>query len=144
MKAKSIDFKAALVGAIVLLFAGTVGAAEIKVMVSGGFSAAYQDLASAFERTTGNKIVTAFGPSMGDTPQAIPNRIRRGEPADVLIMVGDALGDLIEQGKVVANSRVDLARSSIGIAVRAGAPTPDIGSVEAVKRALVGDTEALK
>jgi len=137
MKAKSINFRAALVSAIILLFAGTVGAAEIKVMVSGGFSAAYQDLASAFERTTGNKIVTAFGPSMGDTPQAIPNRIRRGEPADVLIMVGDALGDLIKQGKVVANSRVDLARSSIGIAVRAGAPTPDIGSVEAVKRALI-------
>jgi len=74
---------------------------------------------------------------MGVAPDAIPVRMARGEPADVVIMVGSALGELIKQGKVVADSRVDLARSSIGMAVRAGAPKPDISSVDAFKRALL-------
>ena len=74
---------------------------------------------------------------MGGGPDAIPMRLRRGEPVDALIMVGYALGDLIKQGKVVADSRVDLARSKIGMAVRAGAPKPDISSVEAFRRALI-------
>jgi molybdate transport system substrate-binding protein len=74
---------------------------------------------------------------MGNTPEAIPNRIQRGEPVDVVIMVGYALGDLIKQGKVIADSRIDLARSGIGMAVRAGAPKPDISSVEAFKRTLL-------
>lgn len=74
---------------------------------------------------------------MGATPEAIPNRLQRGEPADVLIMVGDALDELIKQGKVVADSRVELARSNIGMAVRAGAPKPDISTVDALKRTLL-------
>ena len=69
---------------------------------------------------TGNKVLTAYGPSMGTTVNAIPMRLERGEPADVLIMVGYALGDLIKQGKVIADSRVDLVKSPIGIAVRVG------------------------
>ena len=73
---------------------------------------------------------------MGNTPDAIPLRIERGEPIDVVIMVGYALDDLIKQGKVIADSRVDLARSSIGFAVRA-APKPDISSVDALRRALL-------
>jgi molybdate transport system substrate-binding protein len=68
---------------------------------------------------------------------AIPVRLERGEPADVLIMVGYALGDLIDKGKVVADSRVDLVTSPIGMAVRAGAPKPDISSSDALKRALL-------
>ena len=120
-----------------LVIAGGASAAEVKVMISGGLTAAYRALTPQFEHATGNNVATAFGPSMGTTPQAIPQRIARGEPVDVVIMVGDALGALIAQGKVVAASRVDLARSPIGIAVRAGAPKPDIGSVEGVKRALL-------
>jgi molybdate transport system substrate-binding protein len=123
--------------ACVLLGAGAAGGAEINVMSSGGFSKAYGDLAAEFERTTGNTLVSIWGPSMGDTPQAIPNRLARGEPVDVVIIVGDALDGLIKQGRVVAGSRVDLARSGIGMAVRAGAPKPDIGSVDAFKRALI-------
>jgi molybdate transport system substrate-binding protein len=126
-----------LVVASLLLLAGTAGAAEIKVMISGGFSTSYRDLTPEFERTTGYSLVTARGPSMGNTPEAIPNRLQRGEPVDVLIMVGDALEELIKQGKVVAGSRVDLARSNIGMVVRAGAPKPDIGSVDAFKRVLL-------
>jgi len=121
----------------VLLAAGLASAADIKVMSSGGFSAAYGSLAPEFERHTGYKIDTVLGPSMGTAPDAIPVRLKRGEPADVLIMVGSALDDLVKQGKVVAGSRVDLARSRIGMVVRAGAPKPDISSVEAFKRALL-------
>jgi molybdate transport system substrate-binding protein len=111
--------------------------AEIRVMISGGFSAAYRNLRPEFERATKNVVETIQGPSMGDTPQAIPNRLRRGEPVDVLIMVDTELDDLIRQGKVVAGSRVDLARSNIGAAVRSGTPKPDISSAEALKRTLL-------
>jgi len=110
---------------------------EIEVMISGGFSAVYRVLVPDFERATGNKVTTAFGSSMGTTHDAIPLRVARGEPGDVLIMVGYALDNLIKQGKVAADGRVDLARSSIGMAVRAGAPRPDIGSVDALKRTLL-------
>lgn len=123
-----------------LLLAGTptaVRAADINVMISGGFSAALRNLAPAFERATGNTIVMISGPSMGDTPQAIPARLQRGEAADVVIMVGYALEALIKQGKVSADSRVDLARSRIGMAIRAGGPKPDISTVDAFKRTLL-------
>ncbi len=138
MRMGSFVSKAAALGlASLLVSASGADSAEIKVMISGGLTAAYRALTPEFERATGNKVVTAFGPSMGNTPEAIPVRIARGEPVDVLIMVGYALGGLIEQGKVVAGSRVDLVRSPIGMAVRAGAPKPDISSVDAFKRALL-------
>jgi molybdate transport system substrate-binding protein len=121
----------------VLAIAVSASAAEVRVMISGGLTAAYQALVPEFERATGHKVLTAFGPSMGTTVNAIPVRLERGEPADVLIMVGYALGDLIKQGKVMADTRVDLVKSPIGIAVKAGAPKPDISSTEAVKRALL-------
>jgi molybdate transport system substrate-binding protein len=138
MRARSIVSRArVLVVASILLFAGTVYGAEIKVMISGGFSAANRDLTPEFERTTTHNLVTARGPSMGSTREAIPSRLQRGEPVDVLIMVEEALDRLIKQGKVVDGSRVDLARSNIGLAVHAGAPKPDISSVDALKRALL-------
>jgi molybdate transport system substrate-binding protein len=112
-------------------------ASEVKVMISGGLAAAYKELVPQFERATGNTVVTAYGPSMGTTENAIPVRLARGEAADVLIMVGDALGEMIEQGKAVRTSRVDLVRSPIGIAVRAGTPKPDIRTPHALKQALL-------
>ena len=137
MKTERLNLRVWLLIASLLLASGAVRAAEIKVMISGGFSAAYSSLATEFERTTRNTVATVSGPSMGATPQAIPNRLQRGEPADVVIMVGEALDGLIRQGRVVAGSRVDLARSYIGMAVRAGAPKPDIGSIDALKRTLL-------
>jgi molybdate transport system substrate-binding protein len=128
-------FALAVVGTLFL--ATTASAAEIHVMISGGLTAAYNALVPEFERTTGHKVLTAYGPSMGTTVNAIPVRLERGEAADVLIMVGYALGDLIKQGKVVADSRVDLVRSPIGVAVKSGAAKPDISSADAVKRALL-------
>jgi molybdate transport system substrate-binding protein len=106
-------------------------------MNSGGFAAAYRELAPEFERTTKNTLVTSWGASMGSGPDTIPSRLERGEPVDVLIMAGSALDELIKKGKVVPGSRVDLARSVIGMAVRAGAPKPDISSVDAFKRTLL-------
>jgi molybdate transport system substrate-binding protein len=123
--------------AATLLLAGSANAAEVRVMISGGLTAAYTALVPEFEKATGNKVLTAFGPSMGTTVNAIPMRLERGEPADVLIMVGYALGDLAKQGKVVAGTSVDLVTSGIGVAVKAGAPKPDISSADALKRALL-------
>jgi molybdate transport system substrate-binding protein len=120
-----------------LWLACAADAAEIRVMISGGLTAAFNALIPDYERQTGNKVLVAYGPSMGTTVNAIPVRLERGEPADVLIMVGYALGDLIKKGKVIADSRVDLVKSPIGVAVKAGAAKPDISSAEALKRALL-------
>lgn len=128
---------ALLVAAISVIGAQGAIAAEVHVMISGGFSAAYKELVPAFEKATGNTVVTAYGPSMGETPQAIPMRLSRGEPADVLIMVGYALDDLAAKGKVVSASRVALADSLIGVAVKKGAPKPDLSSPETLKAALL-------
>jgi molybdate transport system substrate-binding protein len=137
MSLKSVVRHLALGVAAVLLLAGSASAAEVKVMISGGLTAAYKALIPEYERASGNTVVTAFGPSMGTTQNAIPVRLERGEPVDVLILVGYALDDLIKKGKAVADSRTDLVRSPIGIAVRAGAPMPDISSVDALKRTLL-------
>ncbi|QGZ64309.1 substrate-binding domain-containing protein [Paraburkholderia acidisoli] len=112
-------------------------AAELHVMTSGGFTAAYQALGPTFTQQTGNSLDTILGPSMGKSPQAIPNRLARGEPADVVIMVGYALDGLIKDGKVMPDSRVDLADSRIGMVVRAGAPKPDISTVDALRQTLL-------
>jgi molybdate transport system substrate-binding protein len=138
MRLMSANFRKAVLGfATVLSLAGSAGAAEVRVMISGGLTAAYKALVPEFERATGNKVLTAFGPSMGTTVNAIPVRLERGEPADVLIMVGYALDDLIKKGKVVAGSQAELTKSPIGIAVKSGAPKPDISSAGAVKQALL-------
>jgi molybdate transport system substrate-binding protein len=123
--------------AAALVLAGSANAAEVRVMISGGLTAAFKALVPEFERTTGNKVITVYGPSMGTTTNAIPVRLERGEPADVLILVGYALEDLIKQGKAVAGSRVDLVKSPIGVAVKSGAPKPDISSADSIKRALL-------
>lgn len=128
---------AALAATALLLLVQPVAAAELQVVSSGGFAPAYKALAPEYERASGDTLKIGWGPSMGDTPNAVPARLARGEKLDVVIMVGTALDDLIKQGKVLPDSKVVLARSSIGVAVKAGAPKPDIGSAEAVKQALL-------
>jgi molybdate transport system substrate-binding protein len=122
--------------AALLTFAAANGT-EIKVVTSGGFTAAFLELAPTYESATHEKLVTEFGPSMGTTYNAIPVRLERGEAIDVVIMAVPALADLIQQGKVRADSRVDLAEAKIGMAVKAGAPHPDISTVDALKRTLL-------
>jgi molybdate transport system substrate-binding protein len=138
MKLVSANLRALALGFVAaLLLAGSASAAEVRVMISGGLTAAYNALVPEFERLTGHKVLTAYGPSMGTTVNAIPIRLERGEPADVLIMVGYALSDLVTKGKVIADSRVDLVKSPIGVAVKSGAPRPDISSADSLKRALL-------
>ena len=103
-------------------------AQDVKVMISGGFKAALEKLAPDYERRTGDKIVIIPGPSMGATPQAIPNRLARGEKADVVIMVGDALEKLEKASQTQPGSRTELADSPVGMVVKKGAKVPDISS----------------
>lgn len=128
-----------LLGAIALAFAvGVAQADTVEVMNSGGFSAAYKALKPKFEAASGHTLSTAWGPSMGKSPEAIPNRLARGEPADVVIMVGYALDALIKDGKVDPASRTDLADSRIGMVVQAGHAKPDISTVDGLRAAMLG------
>src|SRR5258705_13837657 len=134
----SINFRTFALGILgAILLSAAASAAEVRVMISGGLTAAYKVLVPEFERATGHRVLTAYGPSMGTTVNAIPVRLERGEPVDVLIMVGYALDDLVKKGKVIADSRVDLVKSPIGIAVKSGALRPDISTADAIKRALL-------
>ena len=127
----------ALVGVVILLAASGVQADEIKVMTSGAMSAALKELTPAFERASGSTLIIVSGGSVAGAPDSIPDRLARGERADLVIMAAGGIDDLAKAGRVVAGSRVDLARSSIGLAVRAGAPRPDISTVDALTRALL-------
>src|SRR6267154_2649215 len=90
MKQKSFArWSSGLAGVAALLIAAAAPAADVHVMISAGFYQAYSELAPAFERSSGHRLVTTRGPSLGDSPEAIPSRLKRGEPADVVIMVGD-------------------------------------------------------
>jgi molybdate transport system substrate-binding protein len=112
--------------------------AEIRVMTSGGFTAAFKDLYPQFERATGHKVIPAYGSSQGGAPDSIPMRLARGEPVDVVILAASALEGLIKEGKVAPGSRVDLVHSKIGMVVKAGAPKPDISTLEALRRTVLG------
>src|SRR5262249_25610116 len=120
----------------VLFAAGAANAGEIRVMTSGAFTAAYLELKPQFESITQDKIVT-LATSMGTGPDSIPNRLQRGEPVDVVIVDAATLDKLIKDGRVLPGSKVPLGRSSIGMAVRAGALKPDISSTDALKRTLL-------
>src|SRR5882672_6719186 len=100
---------------MVVLFTLPAAAAEVRVMISAGFFQVYSALAPGFEKSSGHKLVTVRGPSMGDSPEAIPTRLARGEAADVVIMDGDSSERLAQKGTLVAASRVILAHSQIGM-----------------------------
>jgi molybdate transport system substrate-binding protein len=127
----------ARLGVLALLASASVSAAELHVMISAGFYSVYAELGPAFERASGHRLVTTRGPSMGDSPEAIPTRLSRGEFADVVILDGGSADELVKRGFVRAGSKVEFALSQIGMVVRAGAPLPDIGSVEAFRRTLL-------
>jgi molybdate transport system substrate-binding protein len=130
-------------GAIAVLVASSLllttraNADDVKVMTSGAFTAAYLELVPEFELAMQHKVETVFGASMGNASDSIPTRLKRGESADVVIMISTALDALAREGRIVPGSRVDLARSVIGMAVRAGARKPDITTVAALKRTLL-------
>jgi molybdate transport system substrate-binding protein len=125
------------VGLFVLLAAVAVQAEEIHVMSSGAVAAALKELTPAFERASGSTLIVVSGGSVAGAPDSIPDRLRGGERADVVIMAAAGIDDLTKAGHIVDGSRVDLARSSIGLAVRKNAPKPDISTVDALRRALL-------
>src|SRR5437867_12537420 len=97
--------------ALALLVATAASAQEVRVVTSGGFTEAYKQLAPQFEHDTKIKVISGFGASMGATPDAIPNRLKRGEPIDVIILATPGLDTLIKEGMVDPGTRVDLVRS---------------------------------
>jgi molybdate transport system substrate-binding protein len=109
---------------------------ELRIMTSGAFTAAHLELIPAVEKLTGKKVVTVTT-SVGTGETSIASRLQRGEIADVVIVAEDLLQQFIADGFVLGAGHKKIASSVIGIAVRAGAPKPDIGTAEAFKRFLL-------
>jgi len=126
-------FAATTIG-VTLVFAVVVPvrAAEIKVLSGNGARAAVAELCAQFERTSGHKVTIRF-----EVNPQVKRKIEEGEDFDVAILNPPVLDDLIRQGKIVADTRAVIGRSGIGVAVREGAPRPDISSVAAFKRTLL-------
>src|SRR6185295_10758516 len=103
-----------------LLLSTAAYAAEIKVLSTQAVEGAYRELVPQFEKASGHKVITIFTGTLD-----AQKRIAAGETYDLIIMAGPAIDDLITSGKIAKGSRVDLASSGIGLAVRAGAPKPD-------------------
>lgn len=115
-----------------LLFPTLASSAELKVFASRAVWTVLQEIAPGFEKQTGHKLMLVTGLS----PELL-KRINAGEPFDVIAAPPPVLDGLIKSGKVAASSKVDLVRSAVGVIVRAGAPKPDVSSVEAFKQALI-------
>jgi len=126
---RSFALLGAAAGLVVMM--GAVKAAEIDAMITTAMKVAIEDLAPPFERTSGHVLRVSYGPSGG-----LARRLNGGEPADLIVVESKVLDELIRQSKV-APGRTDVARTGIGIAVRKGAPKPDVSSAEALRRTLL-------
>jgi molybdate transport system substrate-binding protein len=123
---------AAIFGFALLGQGVAANAAEVKVMAGVAMTGVIGELGPQFERATGHKIVIQYGP--GGT---LKRQIDAGEAFDLAIIASERVDDLIKQGKIAGDSRVEIVRVGIGVAVREGAPKPDISSVDAFKRTLL-------
>jgi molybdate transport system substrate-binding protein len=115
----------------------TLALAQLNVMISGGFSGAYNKLLPEFERASGLRVTTGSGASQGNGPQTIGAQLARGVPADVVILSREGLNELIAANRIVASTDVDLAKVGLAVAVRAGATKPDVSTVEAFNHTLL-------
>jgi molybdate transport system substrate-binding protein len=106
---------------------------DIKVLSSIATREAYNELVPQFEQASGHKVVTVWS----GTVDIMKRMAAGGDQHDLIVISSTELEELVKQGKIVAGTRVDMAKSGIGVAVRAGAPKPDIGSVDALKRTLL-------
>jgi len=127
---------------IVVIFATLLiwplaASAQLNVLISGGFTGAYEQLLPEFERTSGIKVITGSGSSQGTGPQTIGSQLARGVPANVVILSREGLNELIAANRIAAGTDADLARTPLGVAVRAGAPKPDVSTVEAFKQVVL-------
>jgi molybdate transport system substrate-binding protein len=111
--------------------ATAAGAAEIKVLSSNATKTLLEEIGPMFERASGHKVALGFG-----TSQQVAKRIDAGEDADLVVITPEAIEQLTKQGKVVPGTQVEIARSLVGVAVRAGAPRPDIATPDALRKAL--------
>jgi len=123
--------------AAALLLHANAQADDLKVLTTGILKGSFTKIATQFEKETGHKVTMSWGPSSGNSPEASPVRVRNGEAVDVLIMVDSGMDGLIKSGHFAPTFRTNVAVSKIGVAVKAGAPTPDISTPEALKRALL-------
>jgi len=110
---------------------------HLDVLISGGFSFAYEQLLPEFKRLSGIDVTTGSGASQGSGPQTIAAQLARGVPADVVILSREGLTELIAAQRTVPGTDVDLAQVPLGVAVRAGAPKPDVSTVAAFKHILL-------
>jgi molybdate transport system substrate-binding protein len=110
---------------------------QLNVLISGGFAGAYEQLLPEFQRMSGIKVTTGSGASQGSGPQTIAAQLGRGVAADVVILSREGLGELIAAKMIAAGTDVDLARVPLGVAVRAGAPKPDVNTVDSFKQVLL-------
>src|SRR5262245_57104278 len=132
MGKRLICVTAASLGVGIFMLVQMARAAEITVMASIAIKEAYLELVPQFESATNHRVATSW---VGTAD--IMQRMKAGETVDLVIIAANSLDELTKLGKIVPGSRVDLARSGVGVAVRAGAPKPDISSGEALKRALL-------
>ncbi len=130
-----------LAGLFALSFAMIGGtsahAAEIRVMTSGALAAPFADLVPVFEKATGHTLVTILGSSQGGAADSIPERLKRGETAHVVLLGRDSLDSLVKQGAVTAGTERDIVSSRMAMSVRLGIPKPDISTVDAFKKAML-------
>jgi molybdate transport system substrate-binding protein len=115
----------------------TTGPAQLHVLISGGFSGAYERLLPEFTRISGFKVATGSGASQGSGPQTIAAQLARGVPADVVILSREGLAELIAANRIVAGTDIDLAQVGLGVAVRSGTAKPDVRTAEAFKQVLL-------
>src|SRR5262249_1137813 len=107
--------------------------AQVQILISGGFLAPFEELRPAFGKSNGVTVTPIRGQSQGNGPNTIAAQLQRGVPADMVIMSREGLDELIAERRIVAGSERNLAQTPLGVAVRAGAPRPDISTVEAFK-----------
>jgi molybdate transport system substrate-binding protein len=111
---------------------GVADADEIRILSSGALKLALTPLLADFQKSSNDTVIIEYGPA-----GSIANRVQKGDSADVAIVTARQLEELEGQGKIVQGSRVNIAGTAIGVAIRKGAPKPDISTVEAFKRALL-------
>lgn len=129
----SIKLVAAGFAALVCLTqAGLAGAAELKVFSTNGVKSVLEELAPQFEKATGHKLIIRFAPAAD-----LKGQIEKGEAFDLAILTAAAIDDLIKQGKLDAATRANIANSGAGVAIKKGAPKPDIATADAFKRTLL-------
>ena len=121
-----------IAGLAPILIGGAACAAEISIIASTAMREVLEELVPMFERTGGHRVIVSF-----QSGAVLPVKIKEGAQADLIVTTPETIDDLVKAGKVLANTRVDFVRSGAGVAVRAGAPKPDISTPDAFRAALL-------